>query len=300
MERRVLLRWARGGEPIALRAQIILFCSEGVTSVETAKRLGVSRETVRKWRGRFQEDRIGGLTDRPRSGSPRTIGEECVRCVVAATLELPAPGGGRWTTRAMASARGLSQTAVSRIWRDADLRPELVAAWRLVLDPGFVARVRGVRGVLLAPGGGALALAVRATARRAPEAPAGGCAVVRTCADSPWSKEFAPFLDAVDAVAGAEALHVLCSDERVLATYPVRHWLARRPRHRCAATPAAARWSVLLERWLDALAGLPGQAELRDRVRAADPERPAEPAAPWPPAREGDRGLRACPCRTWG
>ncbi|MGX7829567.1 helix-turn-helix domain-containing protein [Actinokineospora sp. 24-640] len=298
VESRILRQLARSGKPIALRAQIILACSEGVTAVAISKQLKVSRETVRKWRDRFQEDRLEGLSDRPRPGPPRAISDESARCLVAATLELPAPGGIRWTTRSMAAERGLSQTVVSRIWRDAGLRPDLVETWRLVFDPDFVARVRGIAGVLLAPGGGALALAVRRGARKpgdaAPEP------VVRTHPDSGWTRDLPRFLDAVDAGGQTDPLHVLCSDERALATYPVRHWLARKPHIRCQAIPGAARWSVLVDRWLGAVDTTPQVAELRTRARGwtrlTEPDCPA----PWPPTQSGDPGTRVCPCRIWG
>ncbi|MEU9117688.1 helix-turn-helix domain-containing protein [Streptomyces sp. NPDC048483] len=40
--------------------------------------LGVSRETVRKWRAQFAAHRLKGLVDRPRSGAPRKITDEQV------------------------------------------------------------------------------------------------------------------------------------------------------------------------------------------------------------------------------
>ena len=81
-----------------------------------------------KWRARFLGDRLAGLTDEPRPGRPRMITDEQVEEVIAATLEQSPPGGDtHWSTRSMARSAGLSQSAVSRIWRAFGLKPHAVA-----------------------------------------------------------------------------------------------------------------------------------------------------------------------------
>ena len=58
---------------LALRARIVLTCSEGVhNNAEGAKR-GSNRQTVGKWRRRFVEHCVDGLYDETWSGTPRTI-----------------------------------------------------------------------------------------------------------------------------------------------------------------------------------------------------------------------------------
>src|SRR6266568_1971303 len=59
----------------------------------------------------------------PRPGTPRRITDAQVRDVLARTRSEPPPGRNHWTTRTMAAASGLSQSAVSRIWRSAGLNP---------------------------------------------------------------------------------------------------------------------------------------------------------------------------------
>jgi hypothetical protein len=44
----------------------------------------------------------------------------------------------------MAAATGMSQTAMSRIWRAFGLKPHLVQAWKLSTDPEFIAKVRDI------------------------------------------------------------------------------------------------------------------------------------------------------------
>src|SRR5215813_8406824 len=130
-ERARLAAWAGdpAAGPLAVRARIVLACADGAPGgpagrpVSTvAAELGLSRDTVRKWRSRFLAMRLAGLGDAPRPGAPRTITDEQVAGVIARLLLEPPPAGRRrWSTRLMAAETGMSQSAVSRIWRQAGL-----------------------------------------------------------------------------------------------------------------------------------------------------------------------------------
>jgi transposase len=85
--------------------------------VEAGKRLGVHAATVGKWPGRFAARRLEGLVDEPRPGGARTITDTQVEQVITTTLEEAPTDATHWSTRGMARATGLSQTAISRIWR---------------------------------------------------------------------------------------------------------------------------------------------------------------------------------------
>jgi transposase len=163
-ERQVLEAWMRRrktGQALAARSQIVLRCAEGGTIGEVAADLGVSRDMVSKWRGRFVRERLEGLTDEPRPGRPRLIGDEQVERVITKTLEeMPPNGDTHWSTRSMARAAGLNQTAVSRIWRAFGLKPHLVQTWKLSAGPQFIEKARGIVGLYLDPPQDALVLAV--------------------------------------------------------------------------------------------------------------------------------------------
>ena len=60
----------------------------------------------------------------------------------------------------MVRETGLSQTAVSRIWRAFGLKPHLVDTWKLSVDPIFVEKVRDVVGLYLDPPVKAMVLCV--------------------------------------------------------------------------------------------------------------------------------------------
>ena len=160
-ELRRLSRRRGVGQALAQRIRVVLACAEpGATNLGVATALGVSRETVATWRGRFAERRLEGLVDAPRSGAPRSIGDEAVERLVALTLEEAPRGATHWSTRAMARRAGMSQTAVSRIWRAFGLRPHRAETFKLPSDPAVVEKVRDIVGLYLAPPERALVLCV--------------------------------------------------------------------------------------------------------------------------------------------
>ena len=84
-ERETLERWVRRpktAQGLALRARIILGCTNGRSNIAVAAALEVSDETVGKWRSRFLERRLDGLSDEPRSGRPRAVTDEDVERVI--------------------------------------------------------------------------------------------------------------------------------------------------------------------------------------------------------------------------
>ena len=144
----------------ALRARIVLACAGGVDNKIVASRQHVTPQTVSKWRARFVEHRLDGLLDAPRPGAPRTIDDTRVDAVIAKTLESVPAGATHWSTRTMAREAGLSQTAVSRIWRAFGLQPHLQETFKLSRDPLFVEKVRDIVGLYLDPPVKAMVLCV--------------------------------------------------------------------------------------------------------------------------------------------
>lgn len=143
--REVLERWARrpkSSQALALRCRIVLSAAEGESSRDIAARLGCNADTVGKWRARFARRGFDGLHDEPRPGKPRSIGDEEIERVIVKTLEESQPNATHWSTRSMAAATGMSQTAISRIWRAFALRPHQTEAFKLSPDPQFIDKVR--------------------------------------------------------------------------------------------------------------------------------------------------------------
>ena len=79
----------------------------------------------------FLAKRLDGLLDEPRPGAPRSITDADVERVVARTLEATPRDATHWSTRSMAQACGLSQSAISRIWRAFGLQPHRTETFQL-------------------------------------------------------------------------------------------------------------------------------------------------------------------------
>ena len=285
-ERRVLEGWARRrktAQALALRSRIVLACAGGAPNSKVAGDLGVSRATVTKWRSRFAEARLEGLSDEPRPGAPRTITDEQVEAVITRTLEERGPGEDtHWSTRSIARATGMSQTAVSRIWRAFGLKPHLIETWKLSTDPQFIEKVRDIVGLYMDPPAGALVLCVdeksqiQALDRTAPCLPilpatparrthdyvrngitslfaafeTGSGSVIAQPYRQHRHQEFIRFLKLIDDAVPRELdLHLILDNYATHKTPEVQKWLLRHPRFQLHFTPTSASWMNLVERW---------------------------------------------------
>ena len=162
-ERETLERWARRpttAQALALRCRIVLACADGGSNTDVGERLGFHRSTVRKWRTRFIDQRLDGLHDEPRPGAPRTITDDDVERVIVKTLEETPANATHWSTRSMANATGMSQSAITRIWQAFALKPHLVDEFKLSPDPLFIEKVRDIVGLYLNPPDAAVVLCV--------------------------------------------------------------------------------------------------------------------------------------------
>ncbi len=144
VERETLARWARRrktAQALALRSRIVLAAADGTSNSQVAADLGVTPQTVGKWRSRFLLDRLDGLVDEPRPGRPRSVSDEEVESVIAKTLEEVPTGATHWSSRSMAAVTGLSQSTVSRVWRAFGLQPHREETFKLSKEPLFVDKV---------------------------------------------------------------------------------------------------------------------------------------------------------------
>ena len=286
-ERQKLQSWARratSSQRLALRAKIVLACVDEALNKDVAWRLKVRAATVGKWRTRFLERRLDGLTDEPRPGAPRTISDAQVEEVVTRTLETKPPQATHWSTRGMAQASGLSQTAVCRIWRAFGLKPHRVKTFKLSSDPYFVEKVRDVVGLYLNPPDKALVLCideksqVQALDRTQPLLPlapgqlerrthdyvrhgttslfaalnvATG-KVIGTCSARHRGQEFLKFLKHVDATISKTpdmTVHLVMDNYGTHKTPAVKNWLHKHPEYHLHFTPTSSSWLNQVERF---------------------------------------------------
>jgi transposase len=288
-DREVLERWIRRpktAQALALRARIVLRCAGGHSNGDVADHFGVTRQTVGKWRSRYLRSGVDGLLDEPRPGAPRTLTDEDVERVLTLTLESTPEDATHWSTRSMAKASGLSQSAISRIWRAFALQPHRTETFKLSTDPLFIEKVRDIVGLYLDPPDRAMVLCVdeksqiQALDRTQPLLPMRPGQIERRthdyvrhgttslfaaldvktgeiigeCHRRHRSVEFRAFLDRIDAEVPPELeVHLIVDNYGTHKTELIKRWLAKRPRFHIHFTPTGASWLNLIERWFAAL-----------------------------------------------
>jgi transposase len=131
---------ARSAPALARRARLVLACAEGHDNTTVARRLRMSPTTVCKWRARFVTDRVAGLFDEPRPGTPRQISDAQIEDVIVRTLETTPRGATHWSTREMAKASGFSHMTISRVWRAFGLQPQRSDTFKLSPDALLIPR----------------------------------------------------------------------------------------------------------------------------------------------------------------
>jgi transposase len=268
------------GAATVLRAKIVLRCATGADNQDVAEVLGIAQQTVGKWRRRFVERRLEGLTDEPRVGRPRTVLDADVERIVALTLHEKPKGSTHWSSRQLAGELGVSPNAVLRVWRAFGLRPGRSESFSLSKDPQFVEKVRDVVGLYMAPPDHALVLCVdeksqmQALDRTQPVLPmlpahperrtntyvrhgttslfaaldiATGQVIGKTFRRH-RAKEFRKFLDEIDRSVPEDLdVHLVMDNYATHKTPEIKRWLQRRPRYHVHFTPTSSSWLNLVE-----------------------------------------------------
>jgi transposase len=143
------------------RARIVLLAAEGRQDKEVASMLKVTPKKVARWRQRFLTLGMAGLErDAPRPGRTPTISASVVRRVVSLTTRQKPPNATHWSTRRMATAVGISEASVRRIWHSHGLKPHRVESFKISNDPEFAEKLDDIVGLYLNPPEHALALCV--------------------------------------------------------------------------------------------------------------------------------------------
>lgn len=275
-------RRAKSAQALALRSKIVLACADGVDNKSVAARLGCSENTVGKWRRRFVEHRLDGLTDEPRPGGPRTISVAQVEDVIVATLESTPANATHWTRSKMAARTGLSKTTIGKIWKDFGLKPHRVDHFKLSTDPLFIDKLYDVVGLYLNPPEAAVVLCVdeksqvQALQRSQPAFPmmpgmperrthdyvrhgtttlfaamniADGT-VITSLHRRHRATEFKKFLIKIDQEIPEELdIHLICDNYGTHKHPIIKSWLKAHPRVRLHFTPTYSSWLNLVERF---------------------------------------------------
>jgi transposase len=288
-ERATLTRWARrhsSSQALALRCRIVLACADGATNTGVAAELGCHPWTVAKWRHRFARDRVDGLTDAPRPGAARRIGDDTVEAVVVDSLETTPADATHWSTRALAAKHGISHQTVSEIWKAFGLKPWRQDEFKISPDPDLIEKVRDIVGLYMSPPVAAAVFAVdekpqvQAINRTAPTLPMLPTTPARATHDyqrngtvdlfaaldvatgtvitdvrrTHTTDDFVAFLNKVNRnVPAGLDVHVVLDNLSTHKTPKVQKWLLRHRRFHFHFTPTYGSWMNLVERWFSAL-----------------------------------------------
>lgn len=285
-ERVTLERWSRGrSTPARLvqRAKIVLAAAAGSRNDQIAADLGCTRRTVGVWRSRFLTGRIAGIEkDAPRPGRTRTITPEVVKAILETTTREKPSNATHWSTRSLARALGLTQSAVSRVWRTHQLKPHLVKSFKVSNDKQFIEKTIDIVGLYLNPPEKAMVLSVDEksqiqaldrTQKSLPMYPGRkgtlthdykrhgtttlfaaldieSGIVFSQCHARHRHQEWIQFLKLLDGSTDPTLqLHLICDNYATHKHPAVWRWLKRHPRFHIHFTPTSSSWLNLIERW---------------------------------------------------
>ena len=268
-------------------AKGLVLATEGVATIEVARRLGVSPDRVRRWRSRFGTERLAGVGRiAPGRGRKPSLPEGTVAEIVRMTLEeRPEDGSTHWSTRTLAAVVGVSRETVRQVWADHGLRPWRADTFTLSNDPRFEEKLVDVVGLYLNPPERAVVFSfdektqVQALDRTQPSLPMrrgraqtmthdykrNGTTdlfaalnitsgeVITDFRDSHAGEDVLRFFRQIDkSVPRDLEIHVVLDNLSAHKAPPVREWLAKprqKERWHLHFTPTSSSWLNLIERW---------------------------------------------------
>jgi transposase len=268
------------------RARSILLMGQGLSNKVISRQVGFCAATVGSLRWRFHQLRLEGLSDLPRSGPPRKIGDDQIEILIEKTLHSKPKGATHWSTRKMAKKMGISRDSVSRIWRAFGLKPHRADSFQISSDPHYVDKVRDVVGLYMSPPENALVLCVDEKSQiqalersqpilamrpgkaegHTPEYYRHGTTslfaaldiktgkVLGKCYPRHRAQEFLAFLKNIEShvageVASGKEVHLILDNYATHKSATIMKWLIKRPHWHLHFTPTHASWLNQVERF---------------------------------------------------
>lgn len=277
--------WVGSGKTeqrLALRAQVILYASEGLSLKAIEEKTGLNWQSCLKWRKRFIAKGLDGLKDGARSGHPLEISPEERVHIMALACTGPDDGSSRWSIRKLADASGFSKSSVHRVLREGAIKPHKVDYWcGKSPDPEFAEKQAAIIGLYLSPPENALVICVdeksqiQALDRTQPMLPlrpgnpkrlthtytrhGTTCLLAALlvhegevdgrCVNRHTHEEFLQFLKHLYRKHPGKELHVIVDNYSAHKHKEVMEWAARRRRLTLHFTPTYASWLNQIEIW---------------------------------------------------
>ena len=277
---------------MVMRAKIVLAAWRGRSNAAIARTLGITVDTVRKWRRRFVADGMSGLHDRPRPGRPALYDLDAQLLIVATVTKVAPQVDSHWTHQLLAhhlaEPLGISASQIGRILASLDLKPHRVRGWlNRPQDPAFAAKAQAVCALYLKPPTDAVLFSVdEKTAMHARSRKRASVAARR---GRPELREFeyvrhgtaslmaamnvtdgtvhpkiilannsATFIDFIIELAAtvdpAKKIHLILDNGSSHTSKATKTWLAEHPRISVTYTPVHASWLNMVEIFFSILA----------------------------------------------
>jgi transposase len=277
-----LSRSRRAAAAVAQRAQMVLAMADGEPYSVLTDRFSTSTTTLTRWRKRFLEGGIGGLTDEVKPGRGDGITAKDEARILAETMKPPPKPLTHWTSRRLAKKLGYSHSTIARVWKRAGIRPHRVDSYTASPDPDFEEKAADIIGLYLDPPAHAAVFcvdektAIQALDRTLPVLPLSpgraerhGFEYVRhgtlslyaalevhtghvegMTAERHTSEAFVSFLDQVIGLHPKKrAIHIICDNLSAHKTKAVQAWLADHPKVEIHYTPTYSSWLNQVELW---------------------------------------------------
>ena len=269
-----------------LQAKVLLLAAEGVANYEIARRVGVSSNSVRSWRRRFEAEGLSGIGRIAKGRGRRSwLPEGTVAEIVRVTMqESPDDTSTHWTTRTLADRLGVGKDTVARVWRDHELKPWKTERFKISNDPHFEEKLVDVVGLYMDPPERAIVFSfdektqVQALDRTQPSLPMkrgrGGTMthdykrngttdlfaamnvatgeVLYDCKKGHKATDVLRFFKLIDLHVPRDLeIHVVLDNLSAHKAPPITDWLAdpKRARWHLHFTPTSSSWCNLVERW---------------------------------------------------
>lgn len=274
------------------RAEVVLLAADGVPGTQISQRVGLSQQSVCKWRQQFRDRGLDGLADAPRSGRPLVYGPTDRLVLMAKVTEEHPQVDSQWSHSELAAvmraaAIPISASQIGRILAADDVKPHRVQGWLTRRDtPEFWERAADVCGLYLAPPLNAVVLSIdektgiQAKSRKHPTQPvepgqperrefeyvrhgtaslmaalnvATGTVVADVVARND-SEHFIEFLGQIDAATDpALSIHIVIDNGSSHRSKATKKWLAAHPRFVVHHTPVHASWLNQVEAFFSIL-----------------------------------------------
>src|SRR5271167_4402312 len=133
------------------RAKVILMLAGGGSYSEICERLRCTDRYINLWKERFQQGRLIGLDSRYRGAGYRRRTAQTEARILELTRSEPTDASTHWSSYRLAKEVGVSQSTVSRVWRQFGLQPHRSRSYMASDDPDFEEKAADVIGLYLKP-----------------------------------------------------------------------------------------------------------------------------------------------------